>query len=498
MIKVKLLLTGVFSLFLLLPLSAQQVLSLDSCRQLALNNNKQLRVAQLKQEAARNTRKAMFTKYLPKIDALGGYEFTSRELSLLNGEQKAVLNNLGTLVGSQMSSSLPTTFTSLVQQGVITPQQAVALGNMARQMGTSVSQSLNEAGQRIRKAFETDTRNVFMGSVVLKQPVFMGGGIIAANKLAELNEQLAEENMEGRLQNTLYEVDHAYWTVVSLRQKQQLAQQYLQLVEKLDSNVYKMISNGVATRADGLQVDVRVNEAQMTLTQVDNGLTLARMFLCQLCGLPMDSAVELLDEMGNVTESSYLVTDYQVEEAMSHRPELKMLRTAVDMSEQKTRLERSAYLPQVALTAGYLVTNPNAFNSYERRFSGMWNVGVMLRVPVWNWMEGTFKVRASKAMTAMAELELSEAREKVELQLNQSSFKMKEAAKRLQVAAKNTERAEENLRCANLGFSEGVMQTTDVMAAQTAWLQARTQEIDAQIDIRLAHTDLQKALGKLQ
>lgn len=474
MTKLRLLLTGTFSLFLLLQLSAQQVLSLDSCRQLALNNNKQLRVAELKQEAASNTRKAMFTKYLPKIDALGGYEFTSREFSLLNGEQKTVLNNLGTIVGASMASSLPPT------------------------MGTSVSQALNAAGQRIRKAFETDTRNVFMGSVILKQPIFMGGGIIAANRLAELNEQLAAESMADRQQVTLYEVDHAYWTVVSLRQKQLLAQQYLQLVEKLDSNVYKMIGSGVATRADGLQVDVKVNEAQMTLTQVDNGLTLARMFLCQLCGLPMESAVELLDEKGDMTKPLDVATDYQVEEAMNHRPELRMLRTAVDMTEQKTRLERAAYLPQIALTAGYLVTNPNVLNGFERRFAGMWNVGVMLRVPVWNWMEGVYKVRASKAMTAMAELELSEAREKVELQLSQSSFKMKEAAKRRQVAAKNTERAEENLRCANLGFSEGVMQTTDVMAAQTAWLQARTQEIDALIDMRLAQSDFLKAQGKLK
>ena len=66
------------------------------------------------------------------------------------------------------------------------------------------------------------------------------------------------------------------------------------------------------------------------------------------------------------------------------------------------------------------------------------------------------------------------------------------------MATKNVENADENLRCANLGFKEGVIQTTDVMAAQTAWLQAQSQKIDAEIDVKLSQVNLRKALGVLQ
>ena len=91
---------------------------------------------------------------------------------------------------------------------------------------------------------------------------------------------------------------------------------------------------------------------------------------------------------------------------------------------------------------------------------------------------------------------IDEACEKVELQVNQSSFKVAEANKKLALAEKSTEQADENLRCANLGFKEGVMDVTDVMAAQTAWLQARSQKIDADIDVRLTMTNLRKVLGE--
>ena len=93
---------------------------------------------------------------------------------------------------------------------------------------------------------------------------------------------------------------------------------------------------------------------------------------------------------------------------------------------------------------------------------------------------------------------MEDAREKIELQLEQCRFKLKEAGKRLQMATKNLSSADENLRCANVGFSEGVMEATDVMAAQTAWQQAQSQKIDAEVEVKLAQVALRKALGTLK
>lgn len=479
------------------PAAAQRTLSLDSCRAMALRNNKQLSVAKLKQEVALNTRKAAKTKYLPKVDLLGGYEWTSQEVSLLKDSQKDMLGNLGTTASSALGEKATNMLGTLAQQGMITPQQAQALGNFMGSQIAPLAQTINGFGQGITDAFRTDTRNIFAAAVMLRQPIYMGGAITAANRMAEINEQLSANSFNAANQNTLYTIDQTYWTVVSLRQKERLAKSFLELVKKLDSDVHKMIQEGVATRADGLKVDVKVNEAEMAVTQVENGLSLAKMLLCQLCGLPVSDEITLADENTDNLSASAASAQFNMETAMSNRPELKMLENAVEISEQTTKLVRAAFLPQVALTGGYMVMNPNPFNGFEKEFSGVFNVGVLVRVPVWNWFEGAYKVRASKAATTMANLELDDAREKIELQVNQSSFKVKEANKRLAMAMKNAERAEENLRCANLGFKEGVMQSTEVMEAQTAWLQAHTQKIDAAIDVRLSQISLNKAMGIL-
>lgn len=477
---------------------AQQTLTLDSCRAMALRNNKTLSASRLQLDMTRYNKKAAKTKYLPHISALGGYELTSREISLLSKDQKSALANAGTNTTGALHNDIAGALTSLAQQGILTPEQASNLGGMFGQVGSKIGEAVNHVGQNIVDAFRTDTRQMYALSVMLTQPIYMGGAIIAANRMADIGEEMAQNNIEASTQNTLHSIDQAYWTVVSVHHKKQLAESYLAVVKKLDDDVSKMIREGVATRADGLKVDVKVNEAEMSLTQAENGLALAKMLLCQLCGMDVDSDITLADENADnlVSQSDDTQADRAV--AMENRPELKLLQNSADMSRQATKLVRAAYLPQVLLTGGYVATNPNVFNGFERKLSGMWNVGVMVRVPLWNWMEGTYKVRASRIATTIVELERDDIREKIDLQVSQSQFKVKEANRRLAMATKNVENAEENLRCANLGFKEGVIPTTDVMAAQTAWVQAQSQKIDAEVDVKMSQVNLKKALGVLQ
>lgn len=479
---------------LALPMYGQRVLTLDSCRAMALRNNKHLLATRENKEVAYNTRKAMRTNYLPKVDAFGSYQYTSKEISLLNNSQKAALSSLGTSSTAEVSNLL----TSLVQNGAISQELAQQLSGVLSQVSEPLASVGNSIGQKIRDAFKTDTKNFWTGTVMVRQPVYMGGAIIAANKMADIGEEMAANNEDLIAQSTLFSIDQTYWTTVSLRQKRNLAYSYRDLVKKLDDDVKKMIREGVATKSDGLRVDVKVNEADMQIVQVEDGLVLSKMLLCQLCGLPLDEEITLADENKNTLDATVMDLGPVNDSTYTERPEVRLLQNAIDMSEQNTKLTLSQYLPHVMLTGGYMVSNPNVFNGFRRNFSGMWNVGVTLTIPVWTWMESKYKMRASKAMTTIARLDLADAQEKIRLQTTQSRFKIKEAFKRLNMANSNLESAEENLRCANIGFKEGVMDVTDVMTAQTAWQKAQSDKIDAEVDVKLAQVDLQKALGTLR
>ena len=365
---------------------AQQVLPLDSCRAMALRNNKTLSSARLQLDMARYTTKAAKTKYLPHVSAVGGYELTSRQISLLSKDQKSALSQAGTNATGALHNDIANALSNLAQQGVLTPEQATSFGNLFGQVGGKIGEAVNHVGQKFVDALKTDTRQMYAISVMVTQPIYMGGAITAANKMAQIGEELAQNNIEMSTQKTLHDIDQAYWTVVSVKHKKRLAESYLEVVKKLDEDVKKMIKEGVATRADGLKVDVKVNEAEMALTQAENGLVLSKMLLCQLCGLNVDSDITLADEDAEnlAAMGSDEPADRQV--AMENRPELKMLQNSLDLSRQSTKVVRAAFMPQVLMTGGYLASNPNVYNGFERKLSGVWNVGVMVRVPLWNWM----------------------------------------------------------------------------------------------------------------
>lgn len=478
-----------------IPLSAQQIfLSIDSCRVWAIENNKSLRISREKIRKAAEDRQAAFTNYLPDFSATGAYLHNSRRLGLVSGADQAAIGALGSGLGEAFTG-IGESVGALAQFAYQATQDPVFL-QIAQQIQNGMGTLPDLQG--LSDALNPDIRNLYTGVVSVTQPLYAGGKIAAYHRLTKYAEQLAGTYYDTEMQHVILGVDEAYWQVVSLAGKRRLAVSYLGLLNKMNSDVEKMIAEGMATRADGLSIEVKVNEAEMTLTKVENGLSLSRMLLCQLCGLPLESEIKLADEdLESLSVTEPLDQGNAVLKALEFRPELRSLGLAEKMYHEKVNITRSDYLPQVVLTGNYIVTNPSLYNGFEKKFRGMWNVGIMMQVPLWHWGEGLHKVRSAKAEARISGLQLQDTREKIELQVNQAAFRLKEAWKKAVRADRNMARAEENLRIATLGFEEGVIPASTALEAHTAWLQAQTERIDAQIEQKLTKVYLRKAVGDL-
>ena len=439
---------------------AQRMLTLEECRNLAIQNNKELQISGEKIKMADNEKKAAFTKYFPQLSANGAYMWNQKDINLLD---------MGAL-----SSSLSSSLGGLAQLPMI--QHLMG--------GVNDMQHL-------------DVQNIWVGNVSLVQPVFMGGKIVNYNQITKFAKQLAESMNNLQLQDLIYKTDETYWQVISLVNKKKLADAYVDLLRKMDSDVTAMIYEGVATEADGLSVKVKLNEAEMAQTKVENGLALTRMLLAQICGLSLEEDLSLADEKLDNFPVETTQASADLNEAFMNRNELRSLDLATKIYKRKERIALAEMLPNVALAANYFVTNPNVFNGFKNDFAGMFNVGVMVKVPLSGWWEGTYRRNSAKAETRIKTLEWQDAREKIELQVNQSVYKVNEAGKKLIASSRNMENAEENLRRANFGFEEGVIPALNLMEAQTAWVSARSSLIDAQIEVKLTEVYLSKALGKL-
>lgn len=453
--------------------------SLDSCRRMAIANNKEIIQQQIKIEQAGYQRKQAKAAYLPNLDFEGGYVFNQKKLSLVDQDQLLPTKSFNPATGTYDFNLVtdPATGMPVMHNGQPIPSQVALLP---------------------KSALTYDVHNVFTAALTLTQPIYMGGKIRAMNNITHYAEQLAHSMHSTKVQDVVYSVDEAYWRVVSLVAKQKLAESYLKLVKNLDSDVQKMINQGVATRANKLTVDVKVNEANVALAKVKNGVELSRMALNQLCGLPIQSQFTLQDENKEEIVGTLHATHVVMDSVYARRHEIRSLELAAKIYDEKAKVAKSEMMPQVAAFAAYHAMNPNSYNGFENKFGFAFSLGAMVKVPLWHWGGLSNKYKEAQAEARLQKVKIEDAREKISLQVNQATFRYEEAWKTYDKTKSNLIEANENLRCSQLAFREGVANLETVIAAQTAWLQACSENIDAQIDILLCDVYLSKVMGEMK
>ena len=286
------------------------VVSLDSCRAMALSSNKKLMMSRQSIKTAHYQNREAFAAYLPAIDFNGGYVYNQKDISIFSHDQFLPIKNFDPAKGSYEFSL------------VTDPQTGMPV------KGPDGQYIPSQVAYLPKDAMTYDIHNVFFGAVTLTQPVFMGGKIVAMNKITKFAEELARQMNNNEAENVVYAVDAAYWQVVSLKAKYRLAVSYVDLLDSLSRNVRLMVEQGVATRSDQLSVDVKLNSAQVDLTKVENGLTLSRMALAQVCGLPVNTVMTLVDEDSETAPvlTAEVANDYNMDEVYSRRPDLQALK----------------------------------------------------------------------------------------------------------------------------------------------------------------------------
>lgn len=475
---------------------AQQVLTLDECRQMAVENNNSLKTAQQKIKVAGYDRNIALANYFPKITATGTYMYTSRDWKLIDDDKAAVIQNAGTTLQNDVTNKM---MQIMSDKDVMTKYMTDAAFKKLIDglQTTDIATPINAIGQHITDALTLDMHNLCGAVVSVQQPVFMGGKIVASNQMAKYAEELAQSQYDAEHAQVLADIEQAYWQIVSIAAKKNLAENYADLLRQMGKDVDALVAEGFATPSDALTIKVKMNEAEMLYTKATNGLALAKMLLCKECGLPLDSEITLADETLDaipVPQMSPVISD---EEVYAARPEIKSLDLAKKIYDKKVAVVRADGLPTVAVMANYAVTNPNVFNGFQNKFGGFFSAGVLVNVPIFHGTEAIQKTKKAKAEAALTQYRLDDAKEMISLQVAQLRQQEGEALEKLTMAESNLENAEENLRVATAGWNEGMIASNVVLQAQTAWLQAHSEYIETGVELQMCSVNLAKAEGRL-
>ena len=482
-------------------LPAQQRLTLEDCRQMAVNCNRELGQSAIEIEIASNDRGIARANYFPKVSAKAAYLYNNQDINLIGNETSELLRNGGTLIQGQISGKMNELTQAIMsnpataQEYMKSPMWQTVLGALSQ---TDVSGAINNIGSQLDEALHLDIYNVYVGAVSVTQPIFAGGKVIAANRIAALAEQLAKEKYDTKYQEVIISVDQSYWQIVAIAAKRDLAESYAALLEKMTRDVNTLVAEGVATESDLLSVKVKANEANGMLLKANNGLSLAKMLLCKEIGIDLNSEITLADESLDAVPVPQMSPEKDIESIWADRPETRSLNLASEIYDKKVKITRADMMPKVALTAGYLFTNPTTSNGVSNKWGGTFSVGVAVNVPIFHGMEATQKTRKAKAEAALYRSQYHDACEMITLQVAQLEKQMEEAMEKVSMAESNLDSAEENLRMAASGVKNGAVTTNTALSAHSAWLQAHSEYIDAGIEARMVNVNLMKAEGEMK
>lgn len=429
--------------------SAQEAaqLDLEQCRTLALEHNRKVQMAQLDAVASDYLVKSAKTKYLPRIDFVGGW---------VNPGDRA-------LQPFAFNFDVP----GLLPQGLAMPMDFLSVA----------------------------PEQIFTGGFVLRQPIFLGTKIVQANKIAGSLSNIAHEEVVLKQADVIGKVDTAYWRVISVQEKVQLAKAYKTLLDRLANDLENIYQEGIITRNELLRVQVKQNEVALSLVKAENGLQLSRMALAQLLG--MDEA--------NLVLSSAVISEQELiprlellaEQKGDQRVEIAMLNDKLKSTQALKAMVKSQFLPNVFLTAGYVWATPNIYKGSQHNFGGDWAIGIGVRVPLFTWGDRIYQTRMAEQKVQQAKLELAEAQELIALQIKRDQFQYSEALKKIELTKLSVQQAAENLRVVQNTLDEGMKSTKDILEAQAMWERASSDNIDARIEAATALSELEKSTGAL-
>ena len=457
-----------------------RVLTLDSCRALALQSNTNLKISTEKKQEKEALRKAAIAQFFPKATANGLYLWNEKSIQLLSDEQKDRLNNLGSTAVSDISLDFPTWLPQTFQQ------------SFTNLLADRIGEPVNNMGSHVVEAMDLDITNVWAGAATIYQPIYMGGKLRALYKAAAALAELSNLQYDKSRADLLLSVDEAYWRVVSVRQKLALAQQYSDLLDTLTRNIEYMVEAEVATQGDLAKVKVKRNEARMSLAKAQSGLALSQMLLEQICGLDFDGDYQFVEP--ETLQSRDALDSIDMQQVFAQRSELRQLQQAEQLATAGVRAARSALLPNLVAQGSYVVTNPNLFNGVEKEFGGMFTVGAVLNVPIAH-PDAIFATKAAKHRRNQVRLQMQEAQEKITLQVSKLNYELRVANTKLAQAQSNMDEAEDNLQLAQESFAAGLISSSDLLMAQTAWQKAGSDLLDARIEVQMDYLYLCQALG---
>ena len=337
--------------------------------------------------------------------------------------------------------------------------------------------------------------NQYNFKLSLQQPVFTGFKLTSSKNIAEYYSMASKEDYTKAEKDLIFNIKNAYWNLFKANQMQKVIEENINQINSHLNDIKNLFDQGMATNNDVLKVQVQL--ADVTLKQIDitNAVQIATVALNNLIGIPLSTEVSISEQVVNdeIEMESLAVL---MESAYKNRADLKSMNYKVEASNEGIDLAKSDWFPQIYISGNYYYSNPNQriLPSVDK-FNGTWDVSLSLSLNLWNWGATNDRKTQAEMQYKQAQDYYSTLKDAVKLDVTSSYLNLKKSEQKKIVAENSVKEAEENYRVTKDKFNNGLISNSELLDAEVALLQAKTNNINAVADNKIAAANLNKAIG---
>ena len=381
--------------------------------------------------------------------------------------------------------------------------KAIAFSNYLPKFDASVSGTYMFPNMEMN-GMEMELHGMYFAGIMVTQPIYAGGKIMAGNKLAKIGKETASETLRKTRMQVIADADNAYWSLIAVNWKVRLLEAYKAQMDALYQQTEVSVNAGMATTNDLLRITAKRSEIDYQLQKAKNGANLCRLSLCDVLGCALDTEITPVDTVIHISAPQDL------DESIALRPELRLLESQVDAAKEQIKVTRADILPSVALMGSYMFYGNEKIKGFTQDAAGnnvpftnkiddnFGMVALTVNIPLFHWGEGLKKIRKAKFELHNAQLDLQKNTRLLSIEARQAVQNVTDGYNMVETARLGDEQGQENLRVMTEQYQNGLCTLTDLLDAQTQWQQAQSNLIEAQTQYKIYETEYLRVTGKLE
>lgn len=333
--------------------------------------------------------------------------------------------------------------------------------------------------------------DAYSAGFTLMQPIYSGGQVYHNYQNKKIQSDIAGQELNLTTDNVIYAAENSYWGTAAQKEMYEVMNRYSDIVGQLLTVLKNRYDDGMISKIDLLQMEVRKKEAEMQCLNAWEQYRLAMQNMNVLMGKNPTDSIFMVESISTVMKDPEQV---EVQTAYQMRPELSILQLKADQQKNQIKLATSKYNPSLSVgfqgawgTQMINLTGDTQFNS---------TLMVSLKVPLFHWGARFKEKSAQRALYNQALYAYQEKKDQVSKELAGAWINLNESKKRIELAKKNCTLADESLELNTFSYSEGRLSILDVLTAQLTWIQAYTNLVQSYYQEKMAQANYKRASGK--